>query len=62
MSKLAALVRGEPVLAYDVILTTVGLSVAFGAPLSAAQTGALVAFLASILGFVVRRRVTPVKK
>ena len=55
-------IRQEPVLAYSLIQTAVGLGVAFGAPLTATQTGSLVAFLAAVLGFAVRRQVTPIKK
>jgi hypothetical protein len=62
VSKLAALVRGEPVLAYGVIQSTIGLGLAFGLPLTAGQAGALITFVAAVLGFLVRRRVTPVKK
>lgn len=62
MSKIVLRIKQEPVLVYDVILTAVGLAIAFGVPLTAAQAGALVAFVASVLGVVVRQRVRPIDK
>lgn len=51
----------EPALTLAAVQATLSLGLAFGAPLSTEQIGALLAFSAATLGWLLRRRVTPVK-
>jgi nitrate/nitrite transporter NarK len=49
----------EPVMVLAVIQMGVALGVAFGLNLTAAQTGAIVAFTAAVLGLIARSKVSP---
>ena len=51
----------EPVMFMTVIQTLIALGVSFGAPLTPQQIGAILAFSAALIGFIMRTQVTPVK-
>lgn len=49
----------EPVLTLTVVQGAIGLGTAFGLGLTAGQVGAIMAFTASVLGWIARESVTP---
>ncbi len=49
----------EPVMFMSVIQAGISLAVAFGTKLTAEQIGALLAFSAALIGFLMRSQVTP---
>lgn len=49
----------EPVMFLAVVQTGLALLLAFGVDLTKEQVGAILAFTAAVLGFVVRRKVSP---
>lgn len=55
-------VRNEPVLVTGLLTAVLALLAAFGLSLSDEQVGAILAVTASVLAFVVRSKVTPVRK
>lgn len=52
-------IRQEPALVAGTVQAVLGLAAAFGAGLTAEQTGAVLAFTAAVLALVVRANVTP---
>lgn len=52
----------EPVMFMAVVQAGLALGLAFGVNLSVEQQGAILAFMAAVLGFVVRSQVTPTKE
>lgn len=59
MNSIVARVRTEPVLVTAAVSAVIALVVAFGVELSNEQTGAILAVVTALLGFVTRRKVTP---
>lgn len=53
-------IRTEPALVAGLVQAVLALLLAFGVPMSEAQTGAILALSAAILALLVRSRVTPV--
>lgn len=62
MNALLEKVRNEPVLVVTLVTACLALLVSFGVTLSEAQTGAVVALVIAVLGFVARSKVTPNRK
>ncbi len=54
------LIKARPVLFYGLVVTVIALGSSFGVDLSADQTGALTATVASVLAFFTQRFTTPV--
>lgn len=52
--------NNQPVAVAGVVSTGIGLAIAFGAPISSEQAGAIMAFTASLSGLVVWHKVSPV--
>ena len=52
-------IRREPALVTGLVAATIALGISFGLELSKEQVGAIMAFVAAILAFVVRQQVTP---
>jgi mono/diheme cytochrome c family protein len=53
-------IQGEPVLVLGLVTAGAALASAFGFELSAEQTAAITTFVAAVLSFVVRAKVSPV--
>lgn len=52
----------EPILFLALIATGLNLGVGFGLPVSSAQLALINTFVAAVVGFVARRKVTPVNQ
>lgn len=60
MNFLNALIQREPVMTMAVVQTGLALAMSFGFSLTAQQVGAIMAFTAAVLGWIVRQKVSPV--
>lgn len=52
-------IRREPAVFFTLVAAALGLGAAFGLDLSKEQTGAVMAFVTAVVGFIVRSQVTP---
>lgn len=62
MSSILAKINSEPVLAFALVQSVIGLAVAFGLGWSAEQNAAVLTVTGALLAIVCRGRVTPVNK
>lgn len=62
MNALFDRIRREPALVTGFTAAVIALAVAFGLELSGEQTGAIMALVTAVLGFVTRAKVTPVRE
>lgn len=52
-------IRREPAVFFTFVAALLGLGASFGLDLSKEQTGAIMAFVTAVVGFIVRSQVTP---
>lgn len=62
MNELWKRIQEEPAVVFALVNALLALAIVFGAPLSEAQTGALLAVVNIVVGFLTRQQVTPVTK
>lgn len=62
MNALFDRIRREPALVTGFTAAVIALAVAFGLDLTGEQTGAIMALVTAVLGFVTRAKVTPAPK